>query len=240
MNNIFNCPLCDSQVQRAGNTVSCRCGWYKSFNQVGMRKIQKSVVTLMLMAGFVFMGALVYLNQWGSSSFSIISLKARQWTGSLDKNSHKRLVNICMRLKKYSCVEDAHWSYYRSSQDLSILHTLGEFQSRRSLMKSAGNTYKMYFDRKGRGVKPAYNYAQILEKLGHTQHALNYYQYALKEKSDTIQISVLRAYIKLLVKEGLLVKARHELKKFQSVIKRSTALVQQEYRIWQKQAQARS
>ena len=231
------CPICGSQTNRTGATVSCRCGWYKSFNQAGVNRLQKSIVINLLAAGFLLMGSVVYISQWGSASWSIIPLKARAWTGMLNSSSYAQLEKICTQLKKYSCVEGAHRSYFKSSADLNALSKLGDFQYRRGLFSKANNTYKLYFTKKGRGVKPAYNYARVLEKLGRNSRALEYYKYALKAEPAAVQVSVMRAYINLLVKEGLHARAKKELNAFEMIVKRSTSLVQQEYKVWKNQAQ---
>ncbi len=225
------CPICASQaLKRVGDTVSCQCGWYKSFNKVHSSRLQSKVVKNLFIAGFMLMGVVFYVNQWGSHSLSIMPLKARQWTGLLNQDSYKKLQSICMQLKKYNCVESVHYSYFRSSKDLQALHSLGELQYRRGAFNKAGDTYKMYFNKEGRGVKPAYNYARILEKLGHNKHALKYYKYALSADKKIVQVSVMRAYINLLVKQGFKSKAAKELKAFKKLVKRSTAYVQQEYK----------
>ena len=118
---------------------------------------------------------------------------------------------------------------------MKILAKLGEFQYRRNRLESASKTYKEYFTKKGSSVKAAYNYARILEKQGQVEFALSYYQYALNARPNTVQITVMRAYINLLVKSGQVNKARQELVKFKPILKRSGSLVQQEYERWQKQ-----
>ena len=232
------CPICGSKVKAAGRTVFCQCGWHKSFNHANGLRIQKGITTNLIIAGFVLMGSVVHLSEWGSSSLSIVSLKARQWTGLLSKQAYADLKNICMNLKKYDCVESAHQSYFRSSNDLSALHALGELQYRRGLLDEAKQTYTLYFTKKGKEVKAAYNYAQILEKSGNTQQALGYYKYALKASPEVAQVSVMRAYINLLIKNGQHAKAKAELSKFQSMVKKSTSLVQNKFQNWKKQARS--
>ena len=230
------CPVCGSKTESAGRMMYCRCGWHKSFNRAGGLKIQKAIITKLLVTSFVLMGSFVYLSEWGSSSLAIVPLKARQWTGLLNHKAYTKLHDICMSLKKYDCVESAHRSFFRSSKDLSVLHALGEFQYRRGLLNEAKSTYTMYFTKKGNGVKAAYNYARILEKTGHTKHALQYYKYALNINKEVAEISVMRAYIKLLIKDGQHGRAKVELRKFKSLVKKSTTLVQNDFKQWNKKA----
>ena len=233
MNNI-NCPVCGAKLNKAGHTLFCKCGWHKSLNKKQQMAIQKHITKGILIAGFGLMSSIMYVGNWGSHSLSIIPLKARQWTGQLNTNSFNKLKNICMELKKYNCVESAHSSFFRASNKLEVLEQLGEFQYRRKKFDSAGKTYNQYFTKKGRSVKSAYNYARVLEKQGHVDSALSYYKYALSVRANTVQITVMRAYIDLLMKAGQQSKAKAELLKFKPILKRSGSLVQQEYDRWSK------
>ena len=232
--NKLNCPVCGAKLNKAGHTVFCKCGWNKSFNNKQLMAMQKQIAKGLFIAGFGLMSTIIYIGNWGSHSFSIIPLKARQWTGQLNTQSFDRLKNICMELKKYNCVEKAHRSFFNSSDKLEVLEQLGEFQYRRKKINSASNSYNQYFTNKGRSVKAAYNYARVLEKQGHVDSALSYYKYALGVRPNTVQITVMRSYIDLLMKAGKRSKAKAELLKFKSILKRSGSLVQQEYDRWNK------
>ena len=167
------------------------------------------------------MGLVVYLGNWGSSSIKIAPLKVQQWTGQLNEQSFSRLTETCMKLKKYNCVEKAHSSFFHSSSDLKVLEQLGEFQYRRKKLSKASATYNKYFTKKGNSIKAAYNYARILEEQKQVKHALSYYEYALKAQPNTVQITVMRSYINLLVKTGQVNKAKQVLAQFKPLLKRS-------------------
>ena len=232
--NQINCPVCGASLNKAGHTVFCKCGWNKSFNNKKIMAMQKQIAKGIFIAGFALMSTIVYIGNWGPHSLSIIPLKARQWTGQLNEQSFDRLKNTCMELKKYNCVEQAHSSFFNSSDKLEVLEQLGEFQYRRKKINQASKSYNQYFTKKGRSVKAAYNYARVLEKQGHVDSALSYYKYALSVKPNTVQITVMRSYIDLLMKAGKRNKARMELLKFKPILKRSNSLVQQEYDRWNK------
>ncbi len=233
--NHFNCPVCGSQLKKAGQTSFCSCGWSRSFNQKEHKRAQTAIAKNIVIAGLGLMAGIVYIGSWGSSSVSIAPLKARQWTGQLNPASFQKLKTICMRLKKYDCVEKAQESFFQSSGDMKALEEMGEFQYRRKKFDQAQKTYHRYFTQKGTSVKSAYNYARILEKSGQDKHALSYYQYALKAEPDTLQITVMRSYIDLMVKMGQTHQARQELSRLKPVITRAGSLAQQEYHRWNKQ-----
>jgi len=234
--NILNCPACEAGIEQAGKTLMCpECGWHKSFNRRQQMKMQSRVAKGIFIAGLIVSGFIMYVGNWGPFSLSIIPVKVSQWSGQLNEQSFKRLKGICMSLKKYDCVEQAHLSFFQSSGHLDILEQLGEFQYRRKKMEAAYKTYSQYFKSKGKSVKAAYNYARIMEKEGKIQDALSYYKYALKARPDKIQVTVIRSYIDLLVKSGQVRKARRELLRLKPLLERAGSLVQQEYERWRKQ-----
>ena len=231
----FNCPVCGSSLKKAGQTSFCSCGWSKSFNQKAKQSTQRKIAKNIIIAGFGLMAGIVYIGSWGSASLEIAPLKVRQWTGQLNASSADRLKNICMKSKKYDCVEKAQKSFFQSSGDIKALEELGEFQYRRHKFDQAEQTYHQYFTKKGTSVKSAYNYARLLEKKGKKEHAISYYQYALKTRPHSLQVTVMRSYIDLLVQMGKTNQARQELSRLKPMITRAGSLAQQEYNRWNKQ-----
>ncbi len=227
------CPVCSSRTQVTGKTATCRCGWYKSFNQQIEMTKQKGIaknIFLFACSLLIFIG---YFGYWGGDSIRIVPLKVKQWTGKLDKDSFMNLKNICMKGKKYNCVESAYLSYFRSSGDLGVLASLANFQFRRNKKYLATHTYYAYFSKKGRSVKAAYNYARLLEEQGDSKSAIQFYNYAMKASpSGVIQMTVARAYINLLIKSGQKRKARIELLKMNPFFKNASAIYKQEYDRW--------
>ena len=229
----FNCPVCGAGLKKAGQTSFCSCGWSRSSNQKAKQREQKKIAKHMILMGIGLMAGFVYIGSWGSSSLEIVPLKARQWTGQLNAPSYSRLKTICMRFKKYDCVEKAQESFFQSSGDMKALEELGEFQYRRKKFDRAERTYHKYFTKKGANVKSAYNYARLLEKRGKKESAISYYQYALKSaRPNSLQITVMRSYIDLLVQMGKAPQAREELARLKPVITRAGSLAQQEYSRW--------
>ena len=159
-----------------------------------------------------------------------------QLTGNLNQHSHDKLVKICMKLKQYNCVEKAHFSYFTSSKDLTVLSALADFQYKRDRLNESAQTYYRYFELKGKDSRTAYNYARVLEKQGQINAALKYYEYSLYAGStNKLRITAMRDYINLLVKNNQAHKAHKALLKIQPGIKKASALVQQEYHRWQEQ-----
>lgn len=229
--------MCASPTRMIGHSICCSgCGWNKVLNQSAQAHLQKHIAKGVLAAGLALMFAVIYVGHFGAYSLKILPLKVQQWTSQLDKSSHARLVGTCLQLKQYDCVEKAHQSYFHSSRDVEILSELAAFQTKRNKKGEALQTYQLYFKNKGRGFKPAYHYARLLEEQGQNQAALKYYEYALHTgATNQLRVSVMRAYINFLVESGKAQKARFELAKLKNRVKNSSALVQQEYSRWQAQ-----
>ena len=230
--NLFNCPLCGSHLEQAGNTLVCSCGWNALKNPKRIRAIQRAIAKGILGLGVVLMAVFVYVGMWGASSLSIIPLKAQVLSGTLKQSSFDRLKDICMGLKRYDCVEGAFRSYYKSSSDIELLGQLAEFQYRRRATNRSMESFYQYFSKKGRSLKVAYTYGKLLEEQNQSQKALEYYKYALSLDTSSIQVSVMRRYIGLLVKMGQKSKAVAELQLYGSKIDNASQLVKQEFSRW--------
>ena len=233
-NHFLNCKVCGSVLQKSGRTMICKCGWNISFNRKALNKKNGSVIRGIALTSLGIMMGFAYLGSWGSSSLKIIPLKVQELTGSLNKQSFENLRQICFNLKKYSCVESAHQSFFNSSKDINVLHQLGEFQIRKKDFNAALQTYKRYFQLEGKDIKAAYNFAKLLEKAGNKSSAEEYYKFALTVKPDVVQVTVMRAYINFLVNTGQIDKAKKELQDFKPLLDRAGAVVKQEYSRWQK------
>ncbi len=236
------CPLCASPLRSVGQSLLCAsCGWNKVLNGTAQKKLQNHISKGVLAAGISLMLALVYVGHFGVYSVKILPLKIQALAGGLNSDSHTRLVDICADLKQYDCVEKAHLSYFHSSGDVKVLEKLARLQNQRNKPGEAQKTYHLYFQNKGRDFKAAYHYARLLESRGQKNQALKYYKYALSAGTtdSTLRVSVMRAYISFLVAEGKTHKAKRELAKIQPRIKKSSALIQQEYSRWQAQVKRR-
>jgi len=228
----FKCPLCASTMNKMSQTVYCDCGWHKSFDKKYQMKTQGKITLGLMVAGCLLIGVFFHLKHWSSFSLSIVPLKTMQWSGWLAKKSFTQLKTICMNLKKYDCVEEAYRSFFHSSADINILAQLDHFQYNRKKFNRAAKTYKKYFINKGNDIKTAYNYARILESKGYTDKALAYYQYAIRAEPHTIQVTIMRSYIDLLMKLGKVDRAKKELSDLAPLVMKSSSLVKQEYERW--------
>lgn len=241
MKHNHNCPLCASPLHSVGQSLLCRgCGWNKVNNGSTQKKLQNRISKGVLAVGVSLMLALIYVGHFGAYSVKVLPLKIQQLTGGLDSASHARLIQICTDLKQYDCMEKAHLSYFHSSRDVKVLEKLARLQSQRNKPGEALKTYHLYFQNKGQDFKAAYSYARLLETKGQKKLALKYYRYALSAGAgDTLRVSVMRSYIRFLVAEGKTYRAKRELAKIRPRIKKSSALVQQEYSRWQAQVKRR-
>ena len=232
--NFFNCPRCGASLDQAGNTLVCSCGWNGLKNPKQIKAIQRTIAKGILGLGVALMAVFAYVGMWGSASFQIIPLKAQQLSGTLGEKSFDRLTDICMDLKKYDCVEGAFQSYHKSSSDIELLGQLGEFQYRRKALDRSMESFYRYFSGKGKSIKAAYTYGKVLEENGQKDKALEYYKYALSLDTDSIQVSVMRRYIDLLVRTGQRGRAMAELRSYGPKVAKASELVKQEFSRWNK------
>ena len=232
--NFFNCPRCGANLDQAGNTLLCSCGWNGLKNSKPIKIIQRAIASGMVGLGVVLMAVFAYVGMWGSASFKIIPLKVQELSGTLGEKSFDQLTDICMGLKRYDCVENAFQSYFNSSQDIELLGQLGEFQYRRKAQDRSMESFYRYFSGKGKSIKAAYTYGKLLEEKGQKDKALEYYKYALSLDTDSIQMTVMRRYIDLLVRTGQRGKAMAELRSYGPKVRQASELVKQEFSRWNK------
>ncbi len=213
-----NCPRCGSNTEKVGQTLICKCGWiYSKKEEVP----QNSIIIGMILAFTLFAGALFHFFQWGSYGLTIF------FAGASDK------VKICMDLKKYDCVEKNYMRLFQSSSDLAHLEELGELQFKREKFADAGNTYSLYFSKKGRSYKAAYYYAHSLVKTGNVESAIQYFDSILRSKPHILMVTIVESYLAVLVSHNRIGKAK-EILSWVSEANKGAVNTADQIQVWRK------
>jgi tetratricopeptide (TPR) repeat protein len=105
---------------------------------------------------------------------------------------------ICMDLKKWDCVETEYLTIAQSNPPQYI--RAGGFQMKRAKYNEAAQSYYKFFQSGGQGLEASYNYAKALAELGQVDEAVKYFDQVLAAKPDTLQVTVVTNYVKLLMK----------------------------------------
>lgn len=187
------CPRCNLQLKKVGQTLICDCGWMSSRKK---ESSQAYVITGMILSFVLVAGALFHFFQWGGHGFKIL------FAGAEDK------LEICMDLKKYDCVEKNYQTLFDKTGDLKQLEELGELQFKREKFQASKKTYALYFSKEGKAYKSAYYYAHSLAKTGDLEMAIQYFDSILKSNPSVLMVTIMESYLQILVSNNRIDKAK--------------------------------
>ena len=199
------CPRCKQDVsgeRRKKSPVICdHCGYTASPGRSIVMKAAERQTTIIYSAILVmFLAFALQVTTWDRHAGEIIPLKFKQLTGMASQSDVDRIGEICMDLKKYDCVESNYAT--AASNDWNKLAQLGHFQMRRGKFQDAAHTYYSYFQKGGQELEASYDYAKALAQLGQVDEATKYFDAVLAARPDTLQVTVVQNYVKLLMEHN--------------------------------------
>lgn len=234
MTQFGHCPACGTQIPQdryVGESVVCTCGWTNSTRAKKelAKQTDRTVMTISLFATLLVASFIQVVN-WDKYSLSIIPLKAKQALGMASVGDYSEIAQICMERKKYDCAEKAYFgAFERNPQDLTHLEKLGDLQVKQDLMLSAAQTYETYFKSGGGDLMAKFNYAKALAATKDYKKADQYFRDVLKAKPETMQITVTRHYIEMLVSTNELQKAKNVIDHFRKQGSNTSLFMKKEY-----------
>lgn len=208
-----NCPQCGTEVSQErvlGSSIVCECGWTKSLRSdaANRRNMDKTCAAIVLIGGLLIASFLQAVN-WDRHFFAIIPLKVKQITGSASSTDLEAIAAICNERKKFECSERAYVQIARKHpSNLANLNRLGQLQLQRERYAQAVDTLTLYFSQKGSELDASYTYAQALTKLKKYDQADRYFRFTLDQRQSVLQVSVVRAYVQMLIEAKRLTQAR--------------------------------
>jgi tetratricopeptide (TPR) repeat protein len=234
MTQFGHCPACGDNIPQdryVGESVICRCGWSNSTKakKEVAKQTDRTILAIAVFAAFIVASFIQVVN-WDKYFFSIIPLKSKQMLSLASTTDFVRIAEICMERKKFDCAEQAYFGAYEANpKDLTHLEKLGDLQVRQELMLSATKTYDTYFASGGANIDAKYNYAKALAATNNTEKAEQYFREVLMAKPDTLQITVTRHYIEMLVKNNDLQKAKRVIEHFRKQGFNTSLFMKKEY-----------
>lgn len=196
------CPRCKLDISEERKKISpliCNhCGYSLSAEEEKhtAQGEKHTIVVFSSMLGLILFSFIQLMN-WDSYSLEIIPLKIKDTLGMSSPANMDRTAEICMELKKWDCVET---NYSHAGQaDKTKLPRLGAFQMKRAKYNEAAQTYYGFFQSGGADLEASYNYAKALAQLGQVDEAIKYFDQVLAARPDTLQVTVVQNYVKLLM-----------------------------------------
>lgn len=195
------CPLCKMDIApERKNLIPVICN-HCGFTSAGDAKVHASMekrnVTIFAGIALFIVAAHIQLSNWDSQSLAIIPIAVKQTLGMGSPADAEKKSEICMELKKWDCVEA---SYIETAKaDPSLWQRSGDFQMKRAKYNDAAQSYYSFFQNGGNNLEASYSYAKALAELGQVDEAVKYFDEVLAARPDTLQVTVVTNYVKLLM-----------------------------------------
>ncbi|MBK7842691.1 MAG: tetratricopeptide repeat protein [Bdellovibrionales bacterium] len=215
MTNFINCQACGKTIppERIFSTmIVCSCGWTDSPQTESFEKERFRKTNFTIIGGAVLILAVFFhIVHWDNYSLAIIPLKIKELTGTASPKDHLNLIEICTSRHKYDCLKGAYKGLYRSNKDISLLAKLGQIEKSTGDLQSASDTLGDYAKLGGKDKAALASYAEVLNQTGRTEEALKIYKRILAGTPGTLQISLARSYVSLLIENKKYAQARKTL-----------------------------
>jgi len=165
----------------------------------GQKFVRATVVFAVLLVA-----AFVHVVQWDRHFFSIIPLQIKSMTGLANSQDLRKIATICTERMKHSCTESALFKLaHLESNNPDVLFELAEVRRKTGQSDGAVAAYKAHFERDGQQPGAAYEWARIEQSRGHIDAAKELYKRALELKSEVLQVTVIQAYVQMLLQARL-------------------------------------
>jgi len=196
------CPRCKQDIsaeRKQLKPVICNhCGFTASSNNaIARQAVETQAIKMFAILGAVIVASYIQLVNWDNHSLEIIPLTLKSTIGMASQADAERTAEICMDLKKWSCVESNYSKV--ADADATKLPRLGQFQMKRAEYNEAAQTFYKFFQKGGQDLEASYSYAKALAQLGQVDDATKYFDQVLAARPDVLQVTVVQNYVKLLM-----------------------------------------
>lgn len=209
-----NCPRCQSEVSKerlSEAVIICNhCGYTAEgpAHRFDYKTDKKSIQLIAAISALLIV-ALVHSGNWGGAATQIIPLKLKAWTGFADESDYRAIADICIARIKQDCVEKALAQVMDLNPTaIEVKAELASFLMRSGREAQAESYFADYFKSGGMSAESAYEFAKLLEKQNRIDEASKYYDIALVNKPDSLQVTIVQSYVKMLMSVGRLLEAR--------------------------------
>ena len=202
-----SCPRCQQVIPNdrlySRPLICPSCGFTENLHESTLQIGQEKKFIKIALAVTAFLIVAFYQSvHWDVYAFEILPLKIKQLSGVVSARDLDRIAEICIERKKHECVEDAYASKARIYRDTEALSLLGQYQVKREKWQEAANTFRSYFNQGGLDLEASYQFAKSLGKVGQVEDSVRYFDQVLQAKPETLQITVVQNYVKMLMDNG--------------------------------------
>ena len=195
------CPQCKLDIsperKKIMPIICDHCGFTSSNDQKLENDIQKKTIFAFIAVAVFAVSAHIQLSNWDKYSLDIIPLTIKETIGATTASDLETKAEMCMELKKWDCVETEYLK--AAALDPVKFQRAGDFQMKRQKFNPAAQSYYKFFQTGQQSLDVSYSYAKALAKLGQVDDAVKYFDQVLAAKPETLQITVVQNYVKLLM-----------------------------------------
>ncbi len=205
MNSQFGmCPRCKQDVPNDrlnDNPVVCpHCGWTKPHDGVVETQIFKSYLKITVSLSVAAVLIFTQVVKWDSHALSVLPLQLKSVAGMLSPSDHQEFVDICSSRNDWPCVEKIYQSWINNYPEQNEARAkLGQLQYKLGSASEAVKTFAAYFQNGGVDLEASYVYARALSATGQVDQAAVAFQKVLEAKPETLQVTVVQHYVKMLI-----------------------------------------
>ncbi len=217
MNNLLatNCPRCAQPIDNArlsAEVVVCNhCGFSPETRAIAnQEKYERQYVKGLVLAAILIVASFIHVVEWDQYFFTIIPLKMRQIVGAASNEDLRKIVQICEVRLRHACVEKALAELsVKEPTNSDVMYDLGEILRKTYQTAGAVAAYRAHFARGGNNPEAAFQMAKIMQFNGQYNEAQAFYSRALLARPNVLQITVVQAYVDMLIKLGKTVDAKN-------------------------------
>ncbi len=201
-----SCPRCQSELsdeRLSFQPIVCgHCGYTPNMVQkTDETKFEKRFLKVGIGIALALGVGFVQAASWDKHAVSIIPLKIKQFTAMASQADLSKIAEICIERLKHDCVESALASKAFNGDNESFAD-LGKYQARRMKKSNAVQSFTKYFQNGGQDLEATYQFAKVLGETGQADQSAATYKKVLEAKPETLQITVVQNYVKMLVAHG--------------------------------------
>lgn len=196
------CPQCKmdlSPERKMLKPMICNhCGYTSGNDEKVQNEIEKKNIVIFSIFSVFVIAAHIQLTNWDKHYFSIIPIAVKETIGAASSSDYESKAQICMDLKKWDCVEA---SYIQTAKaEPTLWKRAGDFQMKRAKYAEAARSYYPLFQNGAvQDIEVSYNYAKALAAIGQVDEAVAYFDAILAARPETLQVTVVNNYVKLLM-----------------------------------------
>ncbi len=196
------CPQCklDLSAERKNikPLVCNHCGFTSSNDELVTKQYEKQIIFAFSGLAIFVVAAFIQLMNWDQHSLGILPITLKETIGMASPSDYEAKAAMCMDLKKWDCVEASYIE--TAKKDVQLSKRTGDFQMKRSKFAEAARSYYPLFQSGvAQDIEVSYSYAKALAATGQVDEAVSYFDAILAARPETLQITVVNNYVKLLM-----------------------------------------